>query len=94
MLHISYLYRIHTVTFLPFRAQSIDNQLIIDTGIENSRKHYSADKNGIPVLFATQMHEMARYLIDTMNQNADEYYEYVRRKEAWRRMMKKQNSKK
>ena len=31
MLHISYLYRIHTVTFLPFRAYSIDNQLIIDT---------------------------------------------------------------
>ena len=57
-------------------------------GIENSRKHYSADKNGIPVLFATQMHEMARYLIDTMNQNADEYSEYVKRKEEWRRFMK------
>ena len=55
-------------------------------GIENSRKHYSADKNGIPVLFATQMHEMA--LIDTMNQNADEYSEYVKRKEEWRRFMK------
>ena len=29
MLHISYLYRIHTVTFLPFRVYNIDNQLII-----------------------------------------------------------------
>lgn len=59
------------------------------TGIENSRKHYSADENGIPVLFATQMHETAQYLVDTMNQNADEYSEYVRRKGEWRRMMKK-----
>ena len=31
MLHISYLYRIHTVTFLPFRAYNTDNQLIINT---------------------------------------------------------------
>ena len=29
MLHISYLYRIHTVTFLPFRAYNTYNQLII-----------------------------------------------------------------
>ena len=28
---ISYLYRIHIVTFLPFRAYNTDNQLIIDT---------------------------------------------------------------
>ena len=26
-----YLYRIHAVTFLPFRAYNTDNQLIIDT---------------------------------------------------------------
>ena len=57
-------------------------------GIENSRKHYSADENGMPVLFATQMHEMARYLIDTMNNYANEYSEFVRRKEEWRRLMR------
>ena len=62
---------------------------LMTVGIENSRNHYEIEDNGIPILFATQMHEMARYLIDTMNQNADEYSEYVRRKEAWRRMMKK-----
>lgn len=62
---------------------------LMTVGIENSRNHYEVEDNGIPILFATQMHEMARYLIDTMNQNADEYSEYVRRKEAWRRMMKK-----
>ena len=28
-----YLYRIHAVTFLPFRAYNTDNQLIIDTTI-------------------------------------------------------------
>lgn len=58
-------------------------------GIENSQKHYSADENGIPVLFATQMHEMARYLIDVMNQNANEYSEFVRKKEEWRKIMRK-----
>lgn len=30
-----YLYRIHTVTFLPFRTYNTDNQLIIDTSIES-----------------------------------------------------------
>ena len=43
MLHISYLYRIHAATFLPFRAYSIDNQLIIDTRgelLEKMPHHY------------------------------------------------------
>ena len=30
-----YLYRIHTVTFLPFRAYNTDNQLIIHSTTEN-----------------------------------------------------------
>ena len=34
MFTFSYLIRIHTVTFLPFRAYNTDNQLIIDTYIE------------------------------------------------------------
>ena len=33
-----------------------------------------------------QMHEMAQYLLDTMNKNADEYLEFVRRKEEWRKI--------
>lgn len=57
-------------------------------GIEHSVAHYDVDENGIPVLFATQMHEMARYLIDTMDNNVNEYSEFVRRKEEWRRFMK------
>ena len=57
--------------------------------IANSRKHYSAYENGIPVLFAIQMLEIAWYLIDMMNQNADEYSECVKIKEEWRRFMKR-----
>lgn len=60
-------------------------------GIEHSIAHYDADENEIPVLFATQMHMMAQYLVDTMNQNANEYSEYVRSKEEWRRFMKNQS---
>ena len=37
-----YLYRIHAVTFLPFRAYNTDNQLIIDTLIEALRRWSSA----------------------------------------------------
>lgn len=57
-------------------------------GIEHSAAHYGVDENGIPVLFATHMHEMAQYLVDVMNRNANEYSEYVKRKEEWRRFMK------
>ena len=42
MLHISYLYRIHTVTFLPFRAYNTDNQLIINT-TDVSQKYTNDD---------------------------------------------------
>lgn len=58
------------------------------TGIEHSNTHYDVDDNGIPVLYATQMHNMAKYLVDTLNNNANEYSEYVKRKEEWRRLMK------
>ena len=35
-----YLYRIHAVTFLPFRAYNTDNQLIIDTRIKYGIKPF------------------------------------------------------
>lgn len=63
-------------------------------GIEHSIAYYAEDDNGIPVLYATQMHEMAQYLVDVMNRNANEYFEYVKRKEEWRNFMKKQSIKK
>lgn len=60
-------------------------------GIENSRNYYRVDENGLPVLYATQMHEMAQYFVDTMNQNANEYTEYVRMKEERRVLMRKRS---
>ena len=51
--------------------------------------HYAVDDNGIPVLYATQMHNMAKYLVDTLNNNTNEYSEYVKRKEEWREHMKR-----
>ena len=58
-------------------------------GINHSTAHYSEDEQSIPILFATQMHEMAQYLIDTMNQNINEYNEFIKKKREWRNMMKK-----
>lgn len=62
-------------------------------GIAHSIGHYAEDNNAIPILFATQMHWMTQFLIDTMNRNRGEYDEFVRRKQQqrqeWRSMMKK-----
>lgn len=58
-------------------------------GVEHSKAHYDMDENEIPVLFATQMHELAQYIVDTMNENANEYSEFVKRKEDWRKQMRK-----
>lgn len=57
-------------------------------GIRNSASHYTIDENGIPVLFATQMHLMAKYLVDTLNSNAGEYDDYVRNKREFRECMR------
>ena len=58
-------------------------------GIAHSREHYAEDEQRIPVLYATQMHEMAQYLINTMNRTANEYNEFIQRKQAWREKMKR-----
>ena len=59
-------------------------------GITNSKQHYAIDENGVPVLFATQMHEMAECLVNTLNANAEEYSEYVKAKAEFREKMKKE----
>ena len=66
----------------------------INTGIENSKPHYDIDANGIPVLFATQMYQMAQYLIDSMNSNNNEYINLIRQKQKWRADMKNKNKNK
>ena len=59
------------------------------TLIPNSR--YEEDINSIPILYATQMHKMAQFLIYTMNRNRGEYDEFVKRKQQqrqeWRKKM-------
>lgn len=56
---------------------------LMPVGIENSKAHYSEDENAIPVLFATQMYEMAQYIIDTLNRYANEYDEFVKHKKEF-----------
>lgn len=68
----------------PFRAFEKMSE-----GIKHSLEHYAEDEIAIPILFATQMHQMAQYLIDTMNRNANEYDEFVRQKREWREKMRK-----
>ena len=62
-------------------------------GIAHSSRYYAEDSNAIPVLFATQMHKMAQFLIETMNRNRGEYDEFVKRKQQqrqeWRCMKEK-----
>lgn len=58
-------------------------------GIRHSTSHYAEDGYGIPVLYATQMHRMAKYLVETMNRNRGEYDEFVKRQQVWRSKMQK-----
>lgn len=60
----------------------------IHDGIRNSESHYAIDENGITILFATQMHIMAKYLLDKLNLNDSEYDVYVSNKRRFRERMK------
>jgi len=63
-------------------------------GIVYSQEHYAEDENSIPVLFATQMHVMAQYMVDTLNAYAGEYDKYIKHKAECRLKMKAKNQKK
>ena len=65
---------------------------LMPVGIENSKAHYSEDENAIPILFATQMYEMAQYIIDTLNEKANEYTEFVKHKKEFRILQRRLNS--
>ena len=58
-------------------------------GVNHSKSHFVVDENGIPKLYSTQMHSFAQYLIDLMNQNADEYDRFVKARKDFRLAMKK-----
>lgn len=57
-------------------------------GISNSKEHYQLDDNEIPVLFATQMHDFAQYLIDKMHETNMDYSAFLRKKAEVREQMK------
>ena len=75
-------------TLIPGGLNSIRAFEHMYEGIKNSSSRYALDENSIPLLFATQMHLMARYLVDTLNSNAGEYDDYVRNKREFRERMK------
>lgn len=65
-------------------------------GIVHSSKHYKEDENSIPCLFSTQMHTMARFMVETMNNNAKEYDEWLkeneRQRKKWKEKLKDKNA--
>lgn len=56
----------------------------METGISNSKAHYLEDDNRIPKLYATKMYEMAEYIINTLNENDNEYRNLLESKRQWR----------
>ncbi len=56
----------------------------METGISNSKPHYCEDENNIPKLYATKMYEMAEYIINTLNENDNEYSKLLELKKQWR----------
>ncbi len=61
----------------------------MERGIENSERYYEEDCNGIPVLYATQMHKMAQHLLKRMNRNDMEYATFLENKKLWAQKMGK-----
>lgn len=49
-------------------------------GIENSVKYYEEDEKGIPVIFATGMYKLAKFIVETLETNGNEYKKYINRK--------------
>ena len=75
-------------TLVPGGLNSIRAFEQMHDGIRNSESRYALDENGITVLYATQMHFMAKYLVDTLNSSAGEYDDYIRNKREFRERMK------
>ena len=67
-------------------AKAFEN---METGIKNSERYYEEDSNGIPVLYATQMHKMAQDFLKRMNRNDMEYATFLENKKLWAQKMRK-----
>jgi hypothetical protein len=48
----------------------------IKEGIKNSLQYFEKDENNIPKLFSTNMHEMAEYIYNILEQNKNEYSKF------------------
>lgn len=74
------------------RLKSLGNEIIkggfnfnyafehLHEGIENSVKYYEEDEKGIPVIFATGMYKLAKFIVETLETNGNEYKKYINRK--------------
>lgn len=58
-------------------------------GIEHSEKYYEEDEKGIPVIFATGMYRLAKFIVETLETNGNEYEEYIRQKQLEREQRRK-----
>lgn len=58
-------------------------------GIEHSEEHYEEDEKGIPVIFATGMYRLAKFIVETLETNGNEYEEYRRQKQLEREQRRK-----
>ena len=56
----------------------------IEKGIKYSLEHYKEDENNIPTLYSTQMHILAKDIIETMNKNNNEYDVFLQQKLEWK----------
>ncbi len=53
-------------------------------GIAHSRQHYAEDASGLPICFATQMHQMAADMLAQMERHQHEYTALLQQKAAHR----------
>ena len=83
------------------RLKSLGNEIIkggfnfdyafehLPEGIEHSEEHYEEDEKGIPVIFATGMYRLAKFIVETLEANGNEYEEYIRQRQLEREQRRK-----
>ena len=62
---------------------------VMETGILNSQSNYQIDENGIPLLYSTQMHLMAKDLLEIMESHVQEFTRFRMENNAFRDQFKK-----
>lgn len=83
------------------RLKSLGNEIIkggfnfdyafehLPEGIKHSEEHYEEDEKGIPVIFATGMYRLAKFIVETLETNGNEYEEYIRQRQLEREQRRK-----